>query len=759
MADKKISALVSLAGVDLSDADLIPVVDVSTAEAKAVSISGIKAAFAATFSSQAQTEIYTTEALGRAAVADGQEFKVQGSGDVAAYEYRRTDASTSVLIATYPSVGAVTQAMPLLKSIATNGKLDPAGAAIPWALGTPSVASVTETYLNSIGINYAMTMSTLGSAQESYFKVSPPVAHPYTLNSWACASVYVYADDWTWLGASQVRLLIYRKTSGSAQVVDLLNSYQTISANVRRFFAVAQMTALSTDLDYMLIQVKAGAGRTAVVRASGYAGAFSEQKPAGVEWLDFDPYSVYANSARIASLETRLPAATAAPGLLLPSSLYLVKGRALELYRDTLQENRDSGQYDIAAYGANGTRPSVEYADRILRLDGNRFSGAGNIFAKQKGTNTSNIWRKPVTFNASNATKTGSPKILMIGDSLTQQGTVGALSAKLTEAGVTPIFLGTKKEQGGNMAEGRSSWSTQNFLNIIRAINTNGTSPMNVIRTGAGSGVTFTATVSGGMITGVTASGGTGYDDVPSIPLVLAGGGNNAQVTCAISGGVPGACTVVSAGTGYASAPTVNMPPTVAEYLALTETDYATNELGNRWTYNPFLRPSTGGDDSGVIHNGYVFDMGFYLARFSFANPDIVTIALGTNDILKYSSGSALSGVTAALPEMYANIRAALPSAKVAFVINMFANTLPGDTVITITKELLRLFSGREGENISVLPVFACVDSKFVYGVTVTATDSQTGVQTCTLGNNTHPDEIGRSQWAEMIFAYVMNKI
>lgn len=107
MADKKISELVSLAGVDLSDADLVPVVDVSTAEAKAVSISGIKAAFAATFSSQAQTEIYTTEALGRAAVADSQAFKVQGSGDVAAYEYRRTDASTSVLIATYPSVESV----------------------------------------------------------------------------------------------------------------------------------------------------------------------------------------------------------------------------------------------------------------------------------------------------------------------------------------------------------------------------------------------------------------------------------------------------------------------------------------------------------------------------------------------------------------------------------------------------------------------------------------------------------------------------
>jgi len=54
-----------------------------------------------------QSGVYETEALGRAAVADGQAFKVQGSGNVAAYEYRRIDSTTSVLIATYPSSAVV----------------------------------------------------------------------------------------------------------------------------------------------------------------------------------------------------------------------------------------------------------------------------------------------------------------------------------------------------------------------------------------------------------------------------------------------------------------------------------------------------------------------------------------------------------------------------------------------------------------------------------------------------------------------------
>ena len=51
--------------------------------------------------------VYATEAAGRAAVADGVAFKVQGAGDVAAYEYRRTSASASTLIASYPAASAV----------------------------------------------------------------------------------------------------------------------------------------------------------------------------------------------------------------------------------------------------------------------------------------------------------------------------------------------------------------------------------------------------------------------------------------------------------------------------------------------------------------------------------------------------------------------------------------------------------------------------------------------------------------------------
>lgn len=50
--------------------------------------------------------VYATEAAGRAAVADAAFFKVIGAGDTAISEYQRTNSTTSVLKATYPTLDA-----------------------------------------------------------------------------------------------------------------------------------------------------------------------------------------------------------------------------------------------------------------------------------------------------------------------------------------------------------------------------------------------------------------------------------------------------------------------------------------------------------------------------------------------------------------------------------------------------------------------------------------------------------------------------
>ena len=118
------------------------------------------AADAARDASLIQAGVYTTEALGRAAVADGQAFKVQGSGNIAAYEYRRTNSTTSVLIATYPSSSYVAT-----KADTTRGK----------NLFNPNAPGVLTGYI--VSITTGLPVVTSGFTLSDYMLVSPSTAY------------------------------------------------------------------------------------------------------------------------------------------------------------------------------------------------------------------------------------------------------------------------------------------------------------------------------------------------------------------------------------------------------------------------------------------------------------------------------------------------------------------------------------------------------------------------------------------------------
>lgn len=73
-----------------------------------------------------QVGIFATEALGRAAVTDGSTFRVQGSGDTAAYEYQRINSGASTLLATYAAQPAVAR----LKAVAAGKNIFDAAAPV-----------------------------------------------------------------------------------------------------------------------------------------------------------------------------------------------------------------------------------------------------------------------------------------------------------------------------------------------------------------------------------------------------------------------------------------------------------------------------------------------------------------------------------------------------------------------------------------------------------------------------------------------------
>ena len=68
-----------------------------------------------------QAGLFVDEPTGRGAVADGVAFKVQGSGNIAAYEYRRVNAATvSPLIAVYPSYAYIDSLKRVGKNVFDN---------------------------------------------------------------------------------------------------------------------------------------------------------------------------------------------------------------------------------------------------------------------------------------------------------------------------------------------------------------------------------------------------------------------------------------------------------------------------------------------------------------------------------------------------------------------------------------------------------------------------------------------------------------
>lgn len=90
--------------------------------------------------------LYATEAEGRAAVSDGEAFRVIGSGSVAATLYRRVSASSSLLLTTFPSSEYVTQT-----AVVTSDLLLRAGQLVAIAITANDVAPPADAVLDAFG--------------------------------------------------------------------------------------------------------------------------------------------------------------------------------------------------------------------------------------------------------------------------------------------------------------------------------------------------------------------------------------------------------------------------------------------------------------------------------------------------------------------------------------------------------------------------------------------------------------------------------
>lgn len=189
-------------------------------------------------------------------------------------------------------------------------------------------------------------------------------------------------------------------------------------------------------------------------------------------------------------------------------------------------------------------------------------------------------------------------------------------------------------------------------------------------------------------------------------------------------------------------------PGAEAVYLAQGKT--------TKWPQNPFLRASTGGDDPSVIRNGHVFDFDFYLDRFALADPEVVFIGLGTNDIRDLNSPDLGPAITDGLTIMCGQIQAARPGTKIVIWLPSVSRSSDRDTkwdeYVELLSRLIRFVRDQADSDIRLLPVWAMASQEVGFALDVGST-SDTGIQTAGLSDTVHISSFNMARVAEILAA------
>lgn len=185
-----------------------------------------------------------------------------------------------------------------------------------------------------------------------------------------------------------------------------------------------------------------------------------------------------------------------------------------------------------------------------------------------------------------------------------------------------------------------------------------------------------------------------------------------------------------------------------AAYLALTKVQ--------KREWNPFLKVPNADDTANranMIQNGYIFDMRYYLTRFSLPDPDLVNINLGTNDESQQTVERALLQVQEGLRIIVSQTRRALPNAKIVLTLNALGRYQDETRWETKRRNTIHahLKFARElnDPNLIVVPGYCLINRDVAYKYT-SFTDPATGMINRTLSDGIHYGEAGLRQYGEI---------
>lgn len=157
--------------------------------------------------------------------------------------------------------------------------------------------------------------------------------------------------------------------------------------------------------------------------------------------------------------------------LLLPPKMFFVDNLPLPLYRDNIFADNSvnlSSIFKTALINVdfnNGYFPTYQYFDEDIKLDPAKLLATFTIGVKQYTFPDTHYYGDILKSTVSATSKTGrTPKIINLGDSLTNRNVPARLKAKLEGYGVAPSVYGTMANGGGVNGEGREGWTFSQFI-------------------------------------------------------------------------------------------------------------------------------------------------------------------------------------------------------------------------------------------------------------------------------------------------------
>lgn len=439
-----------------------------------------------------------------------------------------------------------------------------------------------------------------------------------------------------------------------------------LSARVRSYTVFGRLPETGDMPDNFIIGMENAAGSQTKVCGIQFA---TSADPAS--WIARGDYIGATSPAGIAGATVPAVLAEVTPAaLVMGSDIWLTSGRPADLFLSNLFPERTNGLAvtgTLSSVNASGLPLAPTFTDH-LPLDPAKLGGTARLDVRHRAGLIDRRYGRTINVHVAPASFTGSPKVLIVGTSLSNRGAAAWLKARMVAMGLTPTFIGTIPGKGtddgdltGELGECREGARISEHI----------------------------------------------YETTGRAPFALG---------------------------------------TEATYLGKSKAD--------KMLDMPFVRPATGGDDPAKVYNGHIYDLAFFLSRFSFATPDIIIIELFRNDFAQASSvAQALAWVQNGLAVMIPQSRAAAPAAHIGILLHGLPRATTGDAewlkAMAAFGEANRFVTAAADPNLHVIPLWEHMNPTIGWGDTLVSTDAITGTETRDWSDQVHFGEFQRRVVAE----------